>query len=69
MAAPASVLLLDGGMGHLLKQRGVEALPGLPELKYDELFLVRSARVGGGAFVFALMRGRRVGAMPPSALR
>ena len=40
MAAPASALLLDGGMGHLLKARGVGALPGLPALKYDELFLV-----------------------------
>lgn len=34
---PGGVLLLDGGMGHLLKSKGVEQL--LPGLKFDELFL------------------------------
>lgn len=47
MAAPAGALLLDGGMGHLLKARGVGALPGLPALKYDELFLVGAVLRGG----------------------
>ena len=31
------LLLLDGGIGHLLKSKGVEQL--VPGLKYDELFL------------------------------
>ena len=32
---PMEVILLDGGMGHLLKQRGL-LVPGLP---YDQQFL------------------------------
>lgn len=35
-------MLLDGGMGHLLKSKGVERL--LPQLAYDELFLAGKLR-------------------------
>jgi methionine synthase I (cobalamin-dependent) len=36
MSRPAP-LLLDGGIGHLLKAKGVDRL--VPGLKYEELFL------------------------------
>ena len=36
MSGP-QLLLLDGGIGHLLKGKGLEQL--VPGLKYDELFL------------------------------
>lgn len=41
----AKLLLLDGGTGHLLKERGVEA--HCPDLKYEQLFLVRAGRAAG----------------------
>ncbi|PRW60619.1 homocysteine S-methyltransferase isoform A [Chlorella sorokiniana] len=37
MPVEGDVLLLDGGIGHLLKERGVQDL--VPGLEYDELFL------------------------------
>ena len=37
MSSPQQLLLLDGGIGHLLKSKGVDQL--VPGLKYDQLFL------------------------------